>query len=47
MAIFLEPVDKLMLNFEYGKICKVDKDLAKAVCRGKVLDLGEKKVDLG
>ena len=33
---------RLNPNFEYGKICRIDDLFAKAVCRSKVVNLGEK-----
>ena len=41
LAITFQSVNRLISNFEYGKICRIDGLFAIAVRRNKVLDLGE------
>ena len=42
LAITFQPVDRLISNFEYGKIYSISGLFAKAVCRNKVVNLSEK-----
>ena len=38
--------NRLISNFEYGKIFRIDDLFAKAVCRSKMVNLGEKWLTL-
>ena len=42
LTITFQPVDRLISNFECGKICRIDGLFTKAVCKNKVVNLGEK-----
>ena len=42
LAITFKLVDRLISNFEYGKIFRISGLFAKPVCRNKVVYLGEK-----
>ena len=42
LAITFQSVNRLISNFEYGKIWRIHGLFAKAVCRNKVVNLGEK-----
>ena len=42
LAITFQSVNRLISNFQYGKIQRIGGFFAKAVCRNKVVNLGEK-----